>query len=152
MSKEEALELCNNCTWTLGNLNGVAGCYIKGKNGNQIFVPNAGYKQYKTTFQKSKELYLMLSNTYTDNEVIPNYGYLIFCDASLYGLAGDERSFGYTVRAVTNTTPNEISCLTEEKTQLIIGYYDMQGRKLNAPTKGINIIKYKDGSTKKIIK
>ena len=30
--------------------------------------------------------------------------------------------------------------------------YDLQGRRVNAPQKGINIVKMSDGTTKKIIK
>ena len=33
----------------------------------------------------------------------------------------------------------------------IIGIYDINGRKFNEPQKGINIVRYKDGSTKKVI-
>ena len=33
-----------------------------------------------------------------------------------------------------------------------MGYYDLQGRKLNKPQKGINIIRYSDGTTRKILK
>lgn len=31
------------------------------------------------------------------------------------------------------------------------GYYDLNGRKLNKPKKGINIIRYSDGTTRKVL-
>lgn len=36
-------ELLNNCTFTVGNYNNVKGNYITGPNGNNIFLPFAGY-------------------------------------------------------------------------------------------------------------
>ena len=36
-------ELTRECTWTLITLDGVAGYNVKGKNGNSIFIPLAGY-------------------------------------------------------------------------------------------------------------
>ena len=36
-------ELTRKCTWTLITLDGVAGYNVKGKNGNSIFIPLAGY-------------------------------------------------------------------------------------------------------------
>jgi uncharacterized protein (TIGR02145 family) len=41
-TKEEFDELINNCTWTLGTLNGVDGYNVTGSNGNSIFLPAAG--------------------------------------------------------------------------------------------------------------
>lgn len=35
---------------------------------------------------------------------------------------------------------------------VVVGIYDLNGHKLNALTKGINLVKYADGSTKKVIK
>lgn len=151
-TEEDALELYNNCTWTLGNLNGVGGCYVTGPNGNSIFLPKAGYKQYKTSFQKGNEFYLMLSTLYTNNEVHPDYGLLIYCDNSSYGLAGEERGFGFSVRAVTNTDPSGVYSATLDNVNDIESIYDLHGRKNNSIGTGISIIKYKNGVIKKIIK
>ena len=38
------------------------------------------------------------------------------------------------------------------KDNAVVGYYTVGGAKLNAPQKGLNIVKYADGTTKKIIK
>lgn len=42
--QKEWEELRDNCTWTLGTENGVDGWYVKGKNGNQIFLPFKGHR------------------------------------------------------------------------------------------------------------
>lgn len=42
--KSELDELYNSCTWTSTTQNGTKGYLVTGKNGNSIFLPNAGYK------------------------------------------------------------------------------------------------------------
>lgn len=41
---DEVQELCEKCTFTYGEVNGVKGYYATGKNGNSIFLPCYGYK------------------------------------------------------------------------------------------------------------
>lgn len=41
---EEVRELCEKCTFTYGDVDGVKGYYATGKNGNSIFLPCYGYK------------------------------------------------------------------------------------------------------------
>lgn len=48
-------------------------------------------------------------------------------------------------------TPSSVDCLDAEKKGEIIGYYDLQGRALSAPAKGVNIVKYNNGSFTKVI-
>lgn len=150
-TEADALELYNNCTWSLGNLNGVGGCYVTGPNGNSIFFPKAGYKQYKTTFHKGKDLYLLLSTLYSNNEVEPDYGLLIYCDDSSYGLAGEERSFGFSARAVTSIDPNGISDNRQYGNNGINRIYDINGNRLLNAKKGMNIIRLSNGQTRKVL-
>ncbi len=150
-TEAEAMELYSNCTWTLGDLNGIGGCYVTGKNGNSIFLPKAGYKQYKTTFHKGQELYLLLSSLYTNNEVRPDYGLLIYCDDNSYGLAGEERSFGFSARAVTSIDPAGINNLRISDSNEIDRIYDVQGNILPKAKKGMNIIRMSNGQTRKVV-
>lgn len=48
-TRPEFDELKNHCTWDLCTLNDVIGYKVTGPNGNQIFLPAAGY-QYETSF------------------------------------------------------------------------------------------------------
>ena len=41
-TREEQLELVNNCEWTKATLNGIQGYRVTGSNGNSIFLPAAG--------------------------------------------------------------------------------------------------------------
>lgn len=43
---KEMDELCNNCTWTWEAKNGVNGYKVTGTNGNWIFLPATGYREY----------------------------------------------------------------------------------------------------------
>ena len=43
-TRDDIMELINNCTWTWGNLDGISGYTVKGNNGNTIFLPAAGVK------------------------------------------------------------------------------------------------------------
>ncbi|MCD8290392.1 MAG: hypothetical protein LUC91_02695 [Prevotella sp.] len=44
---------------------------------------------------------------------------------------------------------NAISTDMQDKT--VSSYYTIDGKQINAPTKGINIVRYSDGTTKKIM-
>ena len=43
-TQDEVQELCDKCTFTYGEVDGVKGYYATGKNGNSIFLPCYGYK------------------------------------------------------------------------------------------------------------
>ena len=49
-TKEEVQELCDKCTFTYGEVNGVKGYYATGKNGNSIFLPCHGYMSYSWVY------------------------------------------------------------------------------------------------------
>jgi len=58
---------------------------------------------------------------------------------------GEEQTFTTTEDA---TGIYDVQTETTEPT--IIGYYDLQGRKLNSAVKGVNIIRYSDGTARKV--
>ena len=41
---QEMKELVENCYWKSGLINGIAGNFVIGPNGNSIFIPFAGYR------------------------------------------------------------------------------------------------------------
>lgn len=96
-TKEEMWELCDNCTWTKGTLNGVEGHYVTGKNGNSIFMPNAGYYIDSEIHSESAEGYYWSSTLGSDNSTLAfNFqigeGMVIVNDY--------DRAYGRSVRAV----------------------------------------------------
>jgi hypothetical protein len=58
------------------------------------------------------------------------------------------------IRCVAENGINDVNdVLADTKNAIITGYFDMLGRRLNEePTKGIYIIKYNNGTTKKMMK
>lgn len=68
-------------------------------------------------------------------------------------------SFGYTTPLYfcmddfngTAPVPSAITRPTTDETTDIEGYYDLNGRRIAAPQQGVNIVKMKDGSTRKIV-
>lgn len=53
--------------------------------------------------------------------------------------------------AGTQTAIKDIERSREEGTKSVIGCYDINGRRLNAPRKGLNIIRYSDGTSFKVV-
>ncbi len=46
-TRDEALELIYSCTWEQETINNITGAKITGPNGNNIFIPNTGYKKQR---------------------------------------------------------------------------------------------------------
>lgn len=93
-------ELHNECTWKWTTVNGVEGYLVTGKNGNHIFLPNAGFVQngssYYTGWTKYWSSSLDLSAPRNDA------AYSSWCMnwRHLMSEGWDNRSFGCCVRGV----------------------------------------------------
>lgn len=69
-------------------------------------------------------------------------------------------SYGYTTPLYfcmddfngTAPVPSAITRPTTDETTDIEGYYDLNGRRIAAPQQGVNIVKMKDGTTRKIVR
>ena len=103
----EWMELEENCTWTWTTLNGKNGYKVKGANGNSIFLPAAGHRDYDVLVNAGGDYYYgqgyyWSSSLYTDN---PHYvWYVDFCPNDVgwspdYGYDTD-RCRGLPVRPV----------------------------------------------------
>ena len=145
---KEVQELINYCSWMLTTQNGVSGYKVTGANGNSIFLPAGGVKQYTSTFFTDRSC--VMSATYCDFE--PSHASVLNCEdgAPVYWYVW-ERCWGYNVRPVTNKDPNGIQRLSTSETKDIIGIYDIRGHRLDEYHKGVNIIKMNDGTTKKVM-
>lgn len=98
----EVQELVNNCIFTGGSYNGVRGSYVTGPNGNSIFLPFAGNRDYgDLDFEGSSGDFW--SGTYDDDNVdnSSDYAYCLICKEG-YGLwSAGYRYQGLSVRPVT---------------------------------------------------
>ncbi len=95
-TRAEMEELCNNCTWTAATVNDVAGYKVVSKtNGNEIFLPSAGYRTGETLSKFGETVSYWCSTPSGDKAA--------YCLATLSGrfLVGNYyRYFGRPVRAV----------------------------------------------------
>lgn len=97
-TQEQLQELIDNCTWTWTTRNGKNGYEVKGKNGNSIFLPAAGYRSETSIEDVDFSGYYWSSSL---NESRPSDGLRLHfssCYVELYG-RGD-RSSGFSVRPV----------------------------------------------------
>ena len=94
---EEQRELLECCEWTWGEQNAVAGYYVKGPNGNSIFIPASGYRSYNEVINAG------ISAVYWANSVADGcafFAYGMMFDKSSNDIMGFSRDYGCTVRAV----------------------------------------------------
>jgi len=136
--------------------NGVSGCQF-GSGSNVIFLPAAGCYlprfAYPYSFQDGGKCGYYWSSTKCDDN--SDYAYRL-CFQNGYTSKGSYGShgMGQCVRCVkhnSNSSINEVEVGAENL--IVIGYFDILGRKLKEePTKGIYIILYDSGKTKKMMK
>lgn len=153
---EETQELISQCTWEkiAANEWGAAlGYRVTGPNGNTVFFPAAGVKQYQQRFYNSERACILTSTIFKDSSNRPNYACVFLFDEDgphwWYGWA---RCWGYNVRPVTNSDPSRINTPLTYNSKEINGIYDIQGLKLPELQKGLNIVKMKDNSVRKVLK
>ena len=95
---DEIRELNLKCSWEWVTQNGVDGMRVTGPNGNSIFLPAAGYKMNTLIIEEGQ---LGRYHNSTPEEGKEHHTYFLHIDESLnsYGYTG--RSFGLSVRPVT---------------------------------------------------
>lgn len=95
-TKEEQMELKEQCTWTWTSQNGVEGYHVKGPNGNSIFLPAAGFiidSKIANTLYKPERVAYWSSSLDTGR-----YAYnLVYC---IVGQTYASRCRGHSVRPV----------------------------------------------------
>lgn len=115
-SREQALELYNECTWTwISNYkdSGISGCRVTGPNGNHIFLPAGGLMMgTEHAWGTSGNIWVGELNKYLVNGTIwgcfidftsngPVFNDKVYIeDGSALGLSQDYRWWGRNVRAV----------------------------------------------------
>ena len=93
----ETQEILENCTWEWTTQNEVKGCLVTGDNGNSIFLPAAGWKLNKGTYDRIEGFYWNSCDdygTYNSGIILFNSSY-----ASAYNY---ERYYGFPIRPVTD--------------------------------------------------
>ena len=97
-TKEEWQELLDNTTVTWTQQNGVNGRLFTASNGNSLFLPAAGYRQYSSLNHAGSYGLYWSSSLYTDN---PSGAWKLgFISGDCYMDVFGNRSYGQSVRAV----------------------------------------------------
>ena len=136
----EIKELIDNTTQTLVSQNGVSGQLFTSKiNGNSIFLPASGIRQDNRILAQGTEGIYWSRNLSVNN--YDSGGVLNFTSTSV-STNGFPRCDGIVVRPVTSTGESGISSIKNNPTENIL-YYDLQGRFVKQPTRGIYIINNK---------
>ena len=149
----ETQELYIYCTWTYSSKNGVSGYIVTGPNGNTIFLPAGGVKQFETTYYSGTDACIQSATLFNASNGEPSSASVLYCEEGTpHYWYGWSRCWGYNVRPVTSVNPSGISGTSYDCSQEIIGVYDLRGNKQNGLVRGVNIIKYKNGSSKKVVK
>lgn len=156
-------ELLNkdNCTWELETINGRKGARVTGKNGNSIFLPAGGFKT-GTRHSTDNSAGCFWSNSlcttqakYYYNANVMRFGVsrnnTISIDPRDHnGMGFVPRNYGYNVRPVKHTKTSGIENV-EVSDAKIIKVYNLNGMELSEPAKGLNIVVYSNGVTKKVL-
>ncbi len=95
---EETEELLEVCDWEFTYKNKVAGWKVTGLNGNNIFLPLAGYKADKETFEVGAFAVYWTSNIEPTD---PTLAMIMEMDSTFQGLDDCPRCFGLPIRPVT---------------------------------------------------
>ena len=74
-----------------------------------------------------------------------------YCYVAFVKTEENETFFGEVQTFSTSTDPDGIRDIKTSEDAIEIARYDIQGRKIAKPQKGINIIRYSDGTTRKVM-
>ena len=96
-TKAEMQELEDKCTWTWTTQNGVNGYKVTGPNGNNIFLPAAGYRDGSSLSLAGSHGYYWSS---TPHESYSYYAYNLYFNSDYHGMYGSYRDDGQSVRPV----------------------------------------------------
>ena len=93
----EMTELREQCTWIWTTQNGVNGYKVTGTNGNSIFLPAAGYRDYSSLSLAG------IDGAYRSSSLSTNYtssAYCLLFNSSYVGWGNSSRYYGHSVRPV----------------------------------------------------
>ncbi|MCM1021966.1 MAG: calycin-like domain-containing protein [Muribaculum sp.] len=150
----------NNCTWTVEIINDRKGARITGNNGNSIFVPAGGFMT-GTRLSTDNSACCLWTNELTTSAARYYYngnciriGFTrtntISTDSRDHnGMGFVPRNYGYNVRAVKAATSGIEDIESTDAT--VVKVYNVNGLELKQPAKGLNIVVYSNGTTKKVL-
>jgi len=160
---EELAELMDSkyCKWTIDTVKGKKGARVTGNNGNSIFIPACGFMT-NARLSSNNSSGCLWSNgltvtqpKYYYNANVIRYGFSRSGGISL--AAGDHngagfvpRNYGYNIRPVKRPDTG-ISDTRINTDKTIVKIYNISGLQIPQLQKGLNIVRYSDGTAGKIL-
>ncbi len=95
---DEQVELRDNSVWVLGENNGVSGTYFVAKNGNYVFLPAAGYRNFHPAAMRRVGYYGLYWSSSVSGDDYAHF--LYFSSNDVYADNGFSRYDGLSVRLV----------------------------------------------------
>ena len=131
-------ELKKNCTWTWTTQNGVNGVKVTGTNGNSIFIPAGGRNYGSKGLRDLGEYGCYWTSTLSSSNGTDSSAQFMLFYSRGKGAEGRNRINGMTIRPVTSDATGIHSVKVD--IQSAHSAYNLNGQRLEAPQKGINII------------
>ena len=97
-TEAELRELCHKCSWSWTSVNGVNGYQVTGPNGNNIFLPAAGFRDSEEVYGCGTE---SINWSVTLDDDLDNMACSLNFSYSGYYRTSCSRFYGITVRPVT---------------------------------------------------
>jgi hypothetical protein len=94
-TNEEVEELFDNTTYSWTTQNGVNGCLITASNGNSLFLPATGYRQYSSLYEAGSK-----GDYWSSSRDIATAAMGFGCQSDTYIYLEFERYYGFSVRPV----------------------------------------------------
>ena len=156
-SKANFEELISECSWKWITQNGVKGYQVTGPNGNTIFIPESGNSMWESSivFNGVSELWTNELHTSKENYYVDAF-YFTSNSQTIYS-GGVGRGDILAIRpifigeedGIENVRVNDNGDGAHNGGKRVI--YDLYGRCQPKMQKGLNIVKYADGSVKRIM-
>ena len=97
-TKAEFEELRDRCTWEYMKISGTPGFNVKGPNGNSIFLPYAGNKQYDQSNNVGEAGYYWSKSS--DDMDYRTFAYKLYMNVGTVEVSESSGCIGYSIRAV----------------------------------------------------